>query len=99
MAHRIDVQADADLDEIWLYIARESSSLYVASRVVDDICDRFYMLARFPYAGRSRHAELGPGTRTFPVGEYIIVYRIVEDEVFILRVVHGKRNLYGFLGS
>jgi len=30
--------------------------------------------------------------RSFPVGEYVIVYCVEDDDVFILRVVHGSRD-------
>jgi plasmid stabilization system protein ParE len=36
---------------------------------------------------------LRPGTRSFPVGEYVILYRIEEGDVLILHVVRGSRNI------
>jgi toxin ParE1/3/4 len=48
MAHRIAQRAEADLDEIWLYIAKESGSVEIANRLVDRITDTFLMLASFP---------------------------------------------------
>jgi len=41
----------------------------------------------------ARDAEFGIGTRSFPVGDYVIVYWVEEPDVFILRVVHGGRDL------
>jgi len=41
MAHLVAPQAEADLDDIWLYVARESGSMDVATRIVDSITDRF----------------------------------------------------------
>jgi plasmid stabilization system protein ParE len=41
MAHRLAPQAEAELDEIWYYIARESHSVEIAGRAVDSITDRF----------------------------------------------------------
>lgn len=67
----------------------------VATRLVDSITNRFIFLANFPYAGRARDDDFGGGSRSFAVGEYVIVYRVEEDDVLILRVVHGKRNLEG----
>jgi len=93
MAHQIAPQAEADLDEIWLYVAKQSGSLETASRLIDSITDRFHRLARFPFAGRARDRELGAGLRTFPVGEYVIVYSVEDSDVAILRVVHGRRDL------
>jgi plasmid stabilization system protein ParE len=46
--------AQTDLDGIWLYIARESGSIEIASRVVDTITDRFWSLGQHPEIGRRR---------------------------------------------
>jgi len=93
MSHRISPQAVGDLEDIWLYIATESGSFEVADRLIGAIVDRFQLLANCPYAGRQRNDDLGPGRRSFPVGEYVIVYRIESEEAWILRVVHGRRDL------
>ena len=93
MAHRVAPRAEADLDDIWLHVAKHSGSMETASRLIDSITGRFLFLAGFPYAGRARDTEFGIGTRSFPVGEYVIVYWVEEPDVFILRVVHGSRDL------
>jgi toxin ParE1/3/4 len=93
MAHRVAPRAEADLDDIWLYVAKESGSMEVATQLIDSITDRFLFLARFPFAGRVRDKDLGAGTRSFPVGEHLIVYCIEGTDVSILRVVHGRRDL------
>jgi toxin ParE1/3/4 len=93
MGHHRAPQADADLDSIWHYVASKSGSVDVADRIIDSLTDRFFLLASLPYIGRARDSDLRPGLRSFPVGEYIIVYRIQEDEVLILRVVRGSRNI------
>jgi toxin ParE1/3/4 len=92
MAHCIAPRAEADLDEIWLYVAKESGSMEVATRLVDSITDRFCFLANFPHAGRSRDRDFGVGTRSFPVREYVIIYSVESSDVSILRVVHGRRD-------
>jgi plasmid stabilization system protein ParE len=53
MAHRLAPRAQTDLDEIWYYIAKESGGIDVANRLIDSITDRFFILASFPYIGRS----------------------------------------------
>jgi len=65
MAHRVAQRAEADLDDIWLYAAKESSSIEIANRLIDTITDRFFTLARFPYMGRSREGNFGPDTEAF----------------------------------
>lgn len=46
----------------------------MADRLIDTITDRFLALASFPYLGRSREEDFGPGYRSLAVGEYVIVY-------------------------
>ena len=49
------------------------------------------MLAEQPHQGRAGRV---PGTRELVITDtpYIIPYRVVEDTVQILRVLHGKRK-------
>jgi plasmid stabilization system protein ParE len=83
MVHRLATQAHAALDEIWTYIARESSSETIADRLIDSITNRFLLLASHPHLGGARDDELGHGRRSFPVSEYIIVYRVAGADVRI----------------
>ncbi len=98
MAHRLAPSAETDLDDIWLYVAKESGSIEIANRLIDTITDRFYALASFPYIGRSREDDFGPGYRSLAVGEYVIVYCVEEKDALILRVVHGRRDLEPLFG-
>jgi plasmid stabilization system protein ParE len=95
---RLSEKAERELDDVWLFTARESGSIETATRVVDSVYRRFGFLAAYPYAGRSRDHDLRPGLRTFPTDKYIIVYRVGKDSageemVFILSVVHASRDL------
>jgi len=54
MDYRVAPQAESDLDEIWYFLATQSSSIDVADRVIDSITARFALLARQPYIGRRR---------------------------------------------
>ena len=91
MAHRLAPQAVEDLDNIWFYIATES--IDAANRLVDSLTRRFLLLAQHPYMGRVRDEDFGPGSRSFALGEYVVLYRVQESSVLILRVVHGHRDL------
>jgi plasmid stabilization system protein ParE len=64
--YRVAPAAEAELDEIWLYLARESASIDLATRVVENITEQFWLLARHPYLGRARDEDLRPGLRSFP---------------------------------
>ena len=81
--------AEADLWEILLFIARDSEE--AAFRLIESIDQRFE-LARFPNAGPAR-PEISEGLRSFPVGNYLILYKPIDDGIEIMRVVHGARNL------
>jgi toxin ParE1/3/4 len=98
MPHRLASQAEADLDNIWYYVATESGSIEIADRLIDSITERFLLLARNPRLGRCRDEELRPGLRSFPVGQYIILYRIEGEDVLILHVVRGSRDIEALLG-
>ena len=50
------------------------------------------LIASMPGAGAER-SELQAGVRSYPVGKYLIFYRVVSDEIQLLRVVHGARDL------
>ncbi|HLB88638.1 MAG TPA: type II toxin-antitoxin system RelE/ParE family toxin [Terriglobales bacterium] len=98
MAHRLAPQVEAELDDIWYYVAKESGNIEIADGVIDSITERFFLLASHPYLGRRRDEDLRPGLRTFPVGEYVIIYRVKDDDVLILHVAHGRRNIEALFG-
>ena len=58
MAYRLAKRAEADLEDIAYYIAKESGSLETARRVIESITDRFHLLGANPYAGRARDDDL-----------------------------------------
>ena len=77
---RVAPQAESDLDEIWHFIASQSSKIEVADRLIDSITARLALLARQPYIGRRRDEDLQPGVRSFAVGDYVIAYRVDGDQ-------------------
>lgn len=91
--YRLAPLAKADLDGIWLYVAR-NAGLETADRVIDSIADRFKMLAQMPRLGRLR-PDLGPAVRVFPAASYLIYYRERDrGGTLIARVFHAKRDQY-----
>jgi toxin ParE1/3/4 len=97
MAHRVAPEAEAELDNIWYYVTKESGSVEIADRLIDSITERFYLLACHPHIGRHRDEDLRPGLRSFPVGEYVIIYRVEEQDVLILHVFRGSRDIKALL--
>jgi toxin ParE1/3/4 len=80
MGHVRSPQADSDLNSIWYYVDSENASVEVADRLIDSITERFFLLANYPNIGRRRDDDLRPGLRSFSVGEYIIVYRLRDED-------------------
>ncbi len=87
---RLSGPAEHDLDEIWLYIARDDPN--AADRLINAVVEAMALLAENPKMGRARN-ELGPSLRGIPVGNYLIIYRPMENGVEVVRVMHGARNI------
>jgi toxin ParE1/3/4 len=81
--------AQADIDEIWDHIARES--ILNADRFVDRIERRLTLLADNPGLGVARE-DLRPGLRRFAHARYLIYYRAIRGGIEVIRVVHGARR-------
>jgi toxin ParE1/3/4 len=95
---RLSPEAEADLDDIWLYVAKESQSVERADNFLDRFAAFFSRLAENPYLGRRRD-DLRPGYRGFPVSDYVVLYRVAADEVLILRIIRGSRDIQALVGE
>jgi len=69
----------------------------VANRVIDSITDHFFLLSRHPQLGRRRDNDLRRGLRSLSVSGYVIIYRTEKQDVLILHVVHGRRDIQALL--
>jgi toxin ParE1/3/4 len=94
MRIRISPQARADLDELWLYMAKESGSETLATRVVGAMADKFALFSRFPFIGRTLESAQRPNVRSFPVDKHVIFYSIRPNEIRILRVIHASQDAW-----
>jgi addiction module RelE/StbE family toxin len=99
MARRVvwSAAANADLDDIDHYISGNSAS--GAQRVLERLRGAAGRIKDFPFAARMV-PELGdPVRREIFVYEYRLIYRVEDDYIRILRVVHGRRLLKNVPGS
>jgi len=83
-------QAEADLLEIWSYVADDNPA--AADDLLDDVDATCTRLADAPHSGRLRE-ELAPNLRSLPVGNYVIFYRPEVDGIVVIRILHGARDL------
>jgi len=94
MRIRLAPQARTDLDDIWFYIARESGSIPIATRLIHSITGKFTLLAQHPFIGRSLESNQRPSVRAFTAGNYLIFYSPRLEELRILRVIHSSRDAF-----
>lgn len=90
MAVKFRDRAEGDLAEIAEYIAADNPVR--AASFVNELVDRCLAIADRPLAARER-PEIGAGVRLVVHGRYVLIYRIDDGDILILRVVHGARNL------
>lgn len=90
MKYQLTARAKRQLAFIWSYIAEDSEQH--ADRLLARLRMQFQMLGENPRAGRRRD-DIRPDLRSFPMGEYLIFYRITSQGVRITDVVHGRRDL------
>lgn len=76
--------------DIWLHIAEDNPA--AADRQLERIDDKCRLYAEQPEMGDPR-PDLGQDIRCFSVGNYVVIYRPLEDGILVLLVVHGARDI------
>jgi toxin ParE1/3/4 len=89
-SYSLSREARQDIDEILIFIAVDN--LDAAISFNDHLDNVFLMLGDNPKAGRER-PELNDGLRSFPLGNYLVFYRIWAGKISITRVLHSARDL------
>lgn len=85
-----EARVACDLAEIQRFIGRDSP--VDAERFIVRLEGQCRKIAMAPFLGRARD-ELGPGIRSLPFGRYVILYRASRDEVLVVAVIHGARDV------
>lgn len=99
---RLARAADNDLDAIITYLTREAGRRR-AEAMYAKIRDKIELLRDHPRLGPLRES-LGAERRILIVPPYIVVYRIdligsEQEEILVLRVVHGARDLEAIINE
>ncbi|BDA85766.1 hypothetical protein Sa4125_33080 [Aureimonas sp. SA4125] len=90
MTLRVTPLAAADIEAIVLHIAEDNPR--GALNVLDAIEQRLTQLTRYPHSGYLCD-DIGPGIRRLVSGQYLAFYRVRNEEVEVLRVLHGRRKV------
>ena len=83
-------EAEADLNEIWGYIAADSVN--AADRVIADIHRALENLVPFPHQGHKRPDLTTRPVRFKWVRGYLIAYASDEKPLWVIAVMHGHRS-------
>ena len=76
---------------IYEYIARDSP--FYAERMVDRLTKRSEQIGVFPHSGRMVLEYSAADIREIIEAPYRIIYRIKQDQIDVLAVVHGAQLL------
>ncbi len=90
--HHVRILPSANIDLIEIADYLYSRNVSAADRILDAINERIENLRKLPLSGPLRD-DLSPGLRYFVEKDYLVFYRVEDEEVHIIRVLHGKRDL------
>lgn len=82
--------AENDLIDIWFAIATDSP--LAADCFLNAVSERILQLADFPESGPLR-PDIAAQARALTIGNYLVLYRIAQKHIEIVRVVHGARDV------
>lgn len=89
--------AQADLTQIWRHGA-STWGVDQAERYADAPFSLFDLLADFPEMARER-PEFTPPVRIHSRGAHLVIYRVEEQGVEIIRILHAHQNLAAYLAQ
>jgi plasmid stabilization system protein ParE len=88
--YELHPEAIGDLDEIAAYY--RDSGPGIASRLVGEFFAAFDLLVQFPHQGFRRPELTNRPIRFKLVNEFLIAYAPDTEPLWIIAVVHGRRN-------
>jgi toxin ParE1/3/4 len=94
--YRLSPAAQADLEEIWEYTARNWGTDQ-AVRYIFGIRDACQALANGRRQGRSAD-DIRPGYRKLPVRSHILFYRVADAGLIdVIRILHQRMDVAAYL--
>lgn len=88
------MESRRDLNEIWGYISSELQNISAAEQVVSDILDAVQQLEVFSGVGAPLFSivDVEGDYRFLVTGNCLTFYRIADGEVYIDRILYGRRD-------
>jgi len=86
----VTAEAEADLEDIASYVAEQSPrSALMLIRGLREKCESLADAPRgYPLVPRYEHM----GIRRRPFGSYLIFYRVADEAIEVIHVLHGARD-------
>ena len=91
----LSASAELDLEAIWEYIAEDSVD--AADRWIGKFFDAFEALGRAPGIGHRREDLTSFPVLFWPVGSYLVIYRVQSEWIEVVAVTQGARDIPVFL--
>jgi toxin ParE1/3/4 len=103
MKYFLSFRAHADVLDIFAYLAKETS-ISTADGFLTNLQATLDQLATFPNIGARRTYEnqMIKNVRIFPVKKfrhYLVFFRSTAEDIEVIRVVHGSRDLPALFGE
>jgi toxin ParE1/3/4 len=95
MSYVLSPRAQADIDEIWEYSV-DRWDIDQANRYISEIRRAIEVVASDPRPGRSCN-EIRRGYRRFSAGSHVLFFRIVADQIDVVRVLHQSMDFRLYL--
>lgn len=88
---RLSRRAEADLEGIYTYTVQQWSAAQ-AIRYVTELNVGLQALAIGQILGRAR-SDLAEGYLSRPIGAHLIIYREMDDALFVVRILHASMDV------
>lgn len=96
---KFSVEANLDIKDIVRYISEVLKEPNIATKTLEEIISKIEELKNTPYMyGIITDNYIKQYMiRKFVVRKYIVFYRIYTEDVYIIRILYGKRNYMDIL--
>ncbi|HEV2403692.1 MAG TPA: type II toxin-antitoxin system RelE/ParE family toxin [Candidatus Saccharimonadales bacterium] len=93
--------ADQDLSALFLYIQNELQNPIAARNIATKILQRSQSLEEFPEIGTSLEsvARQLSGYRHLLVDNYLVIYKVTNSQVIIIRILYARSDYVQLLRS
>ncbi len=93
--YQLRKEAQFDLEDIFDY-SEDNFGLDIAIKYLNELENTFFNLYDHPHLGKDR-SEIKFGVYSLVHKEHLILYKITETKIDILRVLHQSRDLPRFI--